>query len=83
MTMVRLMVPLLVAVMLGACATAGDDAQQGQEIAPYRDREAPIGSNIGARKRQPQTPEERAKAREEAERMMEDQLRRASSKQMP
>jgi hypothetical protein len=79
--LLSLLIPLLSAALLGACASAPEDAQK--EIAPYRDREAPIGSSIAVRKRQPQTPEERAKTREEAERMMEEQLRRASSRQMP
>lgn len=71
----RVILALLTAgAMLAGCETAPTNLAS-DETPSYR-REAPTGSNIGRREAQPPTDEERAAAREAAQGMREDQMRR-------
>lgn len=65
---------LMAAALLAGCETA-PTSTASDESPSYR-REAPTGTNIARREIPPATDEERAAAREAAQAMREDQMRR-------
>lgn len=69
-----ILVLLTAGVMLAACETSPTNTASDEE--PSYRREAPTGTNIARRETRPATDEERAAAREAAQGMREDQMRR-------